>query len=52
MTDHQILVTILNRDPDGMPSKPTDAARATFRAWVEDTYGAAMLARYNTSWQY
>ena len=52
MNDHDILVTMLNRDPDGMPKQPTDTARAAFRAWAVDTYGAAMWDRYLTSWNY
>lgn len=52
MNDHDILVTMLNRDPDGMPSKPTDAARDAFRTWAIDTYGSVMWARYMTAWQY
>ena len=52
MTDHQILVSILNADPDGKPKQPTDAARAAFRADVIARHGEAMWDRYLGAWDY
>lgn len=43
------LKDIQSRDPDSLPTEPTEADYVRFDQWVIDTYGIEMLVRYSTT---